>query len=66
MSLAVPPKKAAQYSDKIRGMLGYGLLAGSFMGYVDGLNPRRLCDAAAKTLGIEQIDSMTGKPAKKD
>lgn len=62
MSLAVPAEKAAQYSDKIRGMLGYGLLAGSFMGYVDGLNPRKLCEEAAARLSIEQIDSMTGKP----
>ena len=65
MSLAVSPEKAAQYSDKIRGMLGYGLLAGSFMGYVDGLNPNKLCEAAAEKNGIVQIDSMTNKPVRR-
>lgn len=65
MSLAVPPEKAAQYSDRLRGMLGYGLLAGSFMGYVDGLNPKKICENAALEHGIVQIDSMTNLPVKK-
>ena len=47
MVLAVPPEKAAQYSVRVREMLGYGLMAGSFLGYVDGRNPARLVDAAA-------------------
>ena len=42
--IAVPPEKAAQYSDKIRGMLGYGLLAGSFMGLWQGPQSKfRVC-----------------------
>ena len=45
MVLAVPPKTAAQYSKQVRGMLGYGLMGMSFMGYVDGRNPRKLVEA---------------------
>ena len=45
MVLAVPPKKAVQYSKRIRAMLGYGLMNTSFMGYVDGRNPRKLVEA---------------------
>jgi ectoine hydroxylase-related dioxygenase (phytanoyl-CoA dioxygenase family) len=45
MVLAVPPKVAAQYSPRVRAMLGYGLMEPSFMGYVDGRDPRRLVEA---------------------
>ncbi|MEZ7979312.1 MAG: phytanoyl-CoA dioxygenase family protein, partial [Myxococcota bacterium] len=45
MVLAVPPEKAVQYSKRIRAMLGYGLMEFSFMGYVDGRNPRKLVEA---------------------
>ncbi len=44
MVLAVPPKKAARYSPRVREMLGYGLMEPSFLGYVDGRNPRRLVE----------------------
>lgn len=47
MVLAVPPEKAAQYSPRIREMLGYGLMGTSFIGYVDGRNPARLVAVAA-------------------
>ncbi len=50
MVLAVPPAKAAQYSPRVRQMLGYGLMASSFMGYVDGRNPARM---VAKLAGEE-------------
>ncbi len=29
-------------------LLGYGLMGNSFMGYVDGRNPRKLVEAAAR------------------
>lgn len=44
MVLAVPPAKAVQYSPRVREMLGYGLMEPSFMGYVDGRNPRKLVE----------------------
>ena len=47
MVLAVPPETAAKYSDRIQRMLGYGLYEGSFMGYVDGRDPKRLVDGSA-------------------
>ena len=42
MVLAVPPECAAQYSTRIQELLGYSLLEGTFMGYVDGRHPRKL------------------------
>lgn len=45
MVLAVPPECAAQYSNRIQELLGYSLLEGSFMGYVDGRHPRKLIPA---------------------
>ena len=50
MVLAVPPAKAVRYSPRVRAMLGYDLMQPSFMGYVDGRNPRKLveaCESAA-------------------
>ncbi|MGI9604026.1 MAG: phytanoyl-CoA dioxygenase family protein [Acidimicrobiales bacterium] len=46
MVLAVPPDQAARYSDRVQRMLGYGLFGGSFMGYVDGRDPKRLVDGS--------------------
>jgi len=46
MVLAVPPEVARQYSPRIQEMLGYSTIDPGFMGYVDGLHPRRLIDAA--------------------
>lgn len=62
MVISVSPEKAAQYSEKIREMLGYGLLAGSFMGYSDGLNPKKIVEQIAREKNIQQVDSMTNKP----
>jgi ectoine hydroxylase-related dioxygenase (phytanoyl-CoA dioxygenase family) len=42
MALAVPPDQAAQYSDQIQSMLGYSIRDPGFMGYVDGVHPKRL------------------------
>ena len=44
MVLAVPPQAAARYSVRLQEMLGYGIAEPSFMGYVDGMHPRRLVD----------------------
>lgn len=46
MVLAVPPEIARNYSSKIQSMLGYNIIDPGFMGYVDGLHPRRLLDPA--------------------
>ena len=44
MVLAVPPERARNYSERIQAMLGYSVVEPGFMGYVDGLHPRRLVD----------------------
>ena len=41
--LAVPREMAARYSERIQALLGYSIHA-PFMGYVDGMHPRRLID----------------------
>jgi ectoine hydroxylase-related dioxygenase (phytanoyl-CoA dioxygenase family) len=45
MVLAVPPATAARYSPRIQALLGYSVVEPGFMGYVDGLHPRRLLNA---------------------
>jgi ectoine hydroxylase-related dioxygenase (phytanoyl-CoA dioxygenase family) len=44
MVLAVPPHQAAKYSERIQNMLGYNIIEPGFMGYVDGMHPRKLID----------------------
>ncbi len=44
MVLAVPPTQARRYSKRIQGLLGYSVVEPGFMGYVDGLHPRRLLE----------------------
>ncbi|MFT6436629.1 MAG: ectoine hydroxylase-related dioxygenase (phytanoyl-CoA dioxygenase family) [Candidatus Azotimanducaceae bacterium] len=46
MVLAIPPAVAGQFSDRLQEMLGFGVREPSFMGYVDGLHPRKLIDAS--------------------
>ena len=46
MVLAVPPNKAAQYSDRVQALLGYSVRAPGFMGFVDGVHPKRLIDSS--------------------
>jgi len=41
--LCVPPEVAAQYSERVQELLGYSIYP-PFMGYVDGMHPRRLLD----------------------
>jgi ectoine hydroxylase-related dioxygenase (phytanoyl-CoA dioxygenase family) len=43
--LAVPPEMAARYSERVQQLLGYSIHA-PFMGYVDGVHPRRLIEQA--------------------
>jgi ectoine hydroxylase-related dioxygenase (phytanoyl-CoA dioxygenase family) len=45
MVLSVPPEVARQYSERIRNMLGYNIIEPSFMGYVDGVHPKRLIES---------------------
>lgn len=44
MSLAVPPQVAAQYSERIQELLGYSIIDPGFMGFVNGMHPKRLID----------------------
>ena len=44
MALAVPPDVASGLSPRVQELLGYSVAAPSFMGYVNGLHPRRLLD----------------------
>lgn len=46
MVLSVPPAIAGQYSDRVQALLGYNVIDPGFMGYVDGMHPRRLIDPA--------------------
>ena len=41
--LAVPPEMATRYSERVQALLGYSIHP-PFMGYVDGMHPRRLID----------------------
>lgn len=43
-SLAVPPAEASQFSPKVQALLGYSVVAPGFVGFVDGLHPKRLID----------------------
>ena len=45
MVLSVPPDKARQLSPRIQALLGYSVRAPGFMGYVDGVHPKRLIDS---------------------
>jgi len=47
MMLGVPPELAARYSTRIQDLVGYDLVAGTFVGYVDGRHPRKLITDAS-------------------
>lgn len=55
MVLAVPPAIAGQYSARIQNMLGYNIVEPGFMGYVDGVHPRKLIDAGYR--GHEKLST---------
>jgi ectoine hydroxylase-related dioxygenase (phytanoyl-CoA dioxygenase family) len=44
MALAVPPSLARTLSPRVQELLGYSIFEPSFMGYVNGLHPKRLVD----------------------
>jgi len=44
MVLAVPPELARGYSERVQELLGYDVFEPTFVGYVDGLHPKRLLD----------------------
>jgi ectoine hydroxylase-related dioxygenase (phytanoyl-CoA dioxygenase family) len=44
MVLAVPPEKARDLSPRVQSLLGYSIRDVGFMGYVDGMHPKRLLD----------------------
>ena len=44
-SLSMPPEKAAHFSDRMQALLGYSVAAPGFVGFVDGVHPKRLIDA---------------------
>ena len=44
MVLSVPPEKAARLSSRVQSLLGYSVRSPGFMGYVDGVHPKRLID----------------------
>jgi ectoine hydroxylase-related dioxygenase (phytanoyl-CoA dioxygenase family) len=46
MVLSVPPEKAANLSPGVQALLGYSIRTPGFMGYVDGMHPKRLIDSS--------------------
>ena len=44
MVLAVPPEAASRLSPRVQALLGYSVRAPGFMGYVDGVHPKRLIE----------------------
>ena len=48
MMLATPPELARRYSVRIQELVGYSLVAGTFVGYVDGRHPRKLITDAGR------------------
>ncbi len=46
MPLAVPPEKAAALSERAQELLGYSIREPGFMGYVDGMHPKRLFNSS--------------------
>jgi len=45
MVLAVPPARVLELSSRVQALLGYSVVLPGFMGYVDGVHPRRLLEA---------------------
>ncbi len=57
MVLSVPPEKAAALSPRVQALLGYSVRAPGFMGYVDGVHPRRLIDPDYEGRKVKGIPS---------
>lgn len=59
MVLSVPPEKARELSPRVQALLGYSVRAPGFMGYVDGVHPKRLIDPdyeGRKARGISSFE----------
>jgi len=54
MALAVPPRLARRLSPRVQELLGYSIAEPSFMGYVNGLHPKRLIVGDEKSGGLSQ------------
>ena len=46
-TLAIPPERASQLSERVQALLGYSIHP-PFMGHVNGVHPRRLLERAAR------------------
>ena len=55
MPLAVPPEIACRYSERVQELLGYDIFEPTFIGYVDGMHPKRL-------LGPDYVARRKGPP----
>jgi ectoine hydroxylase-related dioxygenase (phytanoyl-CoA dioxygenase family) len=57
MPLAVPPELARSYSERVQELLGYDIFEPTFIGYVDGMHPKRLLDPgyAARKRGATKL-----------
>jgi ectoine hydroxylase-related dioxygenase (phytanoyl-CoA dioxygenase family) len=57
LPLAVPPELARGYSERVQALLGYDIFEPTFIGYVDGMHPKRLLDPdfAAKRKGRAKL-----------
>lgn len=44
LPLAVPPEIARTYPERVQELLGYDIFEPTFIGYVDGMHPKRLLD----------------------
>lgn len=58
MVLAVPPEVARRYSERVQELLGYDIFLPTFIGYVDGMHPKRLLgpDHAERVKGTSKVD----------
>ena len=59
MVLSVPPSIAGNYSERIQNMLGYNIIEPSFMGYVDGVHPRKLINSEFMASGRFRVITPT-------
>ncbi len=57
LPLAVPPEIASRYSERVQELVGYDIFEPTFIGYVDGMHPKRLIDPdfAARRKGTTKV-----------
>ena len=67
MALAVPAELARGYSERIQELLGYDIFEPTFVGYVDGMHPKRLLDPdyGARKQRAVRLELPTSARAKK-